>query len=189
MRRLVVGISGATGAIYGIRLLELLTNQSERTETHLVITDMGKATVTLETEYSVSDVEKLADHVYPIKDLAAAISSGSFRTDGMIVAPCSVKTLSSIANCTNDNLLTRAADVTLKQRRKLLLLFRETPLHAGHCQLMLDATRNGAIVMPPMPAFYTKPQTIGDIVDDTVARVLDHWDIDILPNRRWPESR
>ena len=184
MKRLVIGMSGATGAIYGIRLLQLL-KPCEDVETHLVITDMGKATISIESEYSVADVEKLADHVYPIKDLAAAISSGSFKTEGMIVAPCSVKTLSSVANCSNDNLLTRAADVTLKQRRKLVLLFRETPLHAGHCQLMLDASNIGAIVMPPVPAFYTKPQTIGDIVDDTVARILDFWEIDILPNRRW----
>ena len=188
MKRIVIGMSGATGAIYGIRLLELLKTRGD-VETHLVITDMGKATIKLETEYAIQDVEKLAGHVYAIKDLAAAISSGSYKTDGMIVAPCSVKTLSSIANCTNDNLLTRAADVTLKQRRKLVLLFRETPLHAGHCQLMLDAAKIGAIIMPPLPAFYTKPQSIGDIVDDTVARVLDFWDIDIAPDRRWPETR
>jgi flavin prenyltransferase len=188
MKRFVVGISGATGAIYGIRLLELLKQRGDA-ETHLVITEMGKATIAIETERSVQDVEKLANHVYPIKDLAASISSGSFTTDGMIVAPCSVKTLSAVANCTNDNLLTRAADVTLKQRRKLVLLFRETPLHAGHCQLMLDATRNGAIVMPPVPAFYTKPQSIDDLVNDTVARVLDFWDIDIQPDRRWPKIR
>jgi 4-hydroxy-3-polyprenylbenzoate decarboxylase len=188
MRRLVVGISGATGVIYGIRLLEVLRSSAD-VETHLVISDMGKATISLETEYSVQDVEKLAHRVYPVKDLAAAISSGSFRTDGMIVAPCSVKTLSSVANCTNDNLLTRAADVTLKQRRKLVLLFRETPLHVGHCQLMLDAARNGAILMPPLPAFYTKPKTVNDLVDDTVARVLDLWDLDLLPARRWPAVR
>ncbi len=188
MIRLIVGISGATGAIYGIRLLEILKSRPD-VETHLVITDMGKATITLETPYSIHEVEKLADHVYPIRDLAASISSGSFQTDGMIVAPCSVKTLSSVANCANDNLLTRAADVTLKQRRTLVLLFRETPLHAGHCQLMLDASRIGAILMPPAPAFYTKPQSIGDIVDDTVARVLDFWKIDALPGRRWPDTR
>jgi flavin prenyltransferase len=188
MKRIVIGMSGATGAIYGIRLLELLKARAD-VETHLVITDMGRATIKLETEYAIQDVEKLAGHVYAIKDLAAAISSGSFKTDGMIVAPCSVKTLSSVANCTNDNLLTRAADVTLKQQRRLVLLFRETPLHAGHCQLMLDAAKIGAIIMPPLPAFYTKPQSIGDIVDDTVARVLDFWDIDIAPDRRWPETR
>jgi 4-hydroxy-3-polyprenylbenzoate decarboxylase len=188
MTRLIVGISGATGVIYGIRILELLKSKTDL-ETHLVITDMGKATISIETEYSVQDVERLASQVYSIKDLAAAVSSGSFQTEGMIVAPCSVKTLSSVAACSNDNLLTRAADVTLKQRRRLVLLFRETPLHAGHCQLMLDATRNGAIVMPPVPAFYTKPQSVGDIVDDTVARVLDFWNLDILPNRRWPDTR
>ena len=188
MMRLVIGMSGATGAIYGIRLLEILKPRPD-VETHLVITDMGKATINIETDYAVQDVEKLADCVYGIRDLAAAISSGSFKTDGMIVAPCSVKTLSSVANCTNDNLLTRAADVTLKQRRKLILLFRESPLHAGHCQLMLDASRIGAIVMPPLPAFYTKPQTIADLVDDTVARVLDFWDMDMLPGRRWPETK
>lgn len=188
MRRIIIGMSGATGSIYGIRLLELLKPVPE-VETHLVITEMGKATIAIETDYSIGEVEKLADHVYPIRDLAAAISSGSFQTDGMIVAPCSVKTLSSVANCSNDNLLTRAADVTLKQRRKLILLFRETPLHAGHCQLMLDASNIGAIVMPPVPAFYTKPATVNDLVDDTVARVLDFWNLDLLPNRRWPETR
>ena len=188
MRRIIIGMSGATGSIYGIRLLELLKPVPE-IETHLVITEMGKATIGIETDYSPGEVEKLADHVYPIRDLAAAISSGSFETEGMIVAPCSVKTLSSVANCSNDNLLTRAADVTLKQRRKLILLFRETPLHAGHCQLMLDASNIGAIVMPPVPAFYTKPATVNDIVDDTVARVLDFWNLDLLPNRRWPETR
>jgi 4-hydroxy-3-polyprenylbenzoate decarboxylase len=188
VRRIVIGISGATGAIYGIRLLELLKDRGD-VETHLVITEMGRATISIETDRTPQDVERLAAHVYSIRDLAASISSGSFETDGMIVAPCSVKTLSSIANCTNDNLLTRAADVTLKQRRPLVLLFRETPLHAGHCQLMLDATRNGAIVMPPVPAFYTKPQSISDLVDDTVARVLDFWHIDTAPARRWPDVR
>jgi flavin prenyltransferase len=181
--RLIVGISGATGAIYGIRTLEVLKELS--VETHLVITDMGKSTISLETEYSVSAVEKLATKAYPIKDLAAAISSGSFTTDGMIVGPCSARTLSAVANCSNDNLLTRAADVTLKERRRLVLLFRETPLHAGHCQLMLDATRNGAIVMPPLPAFYLKPKTIGEMVDHTVGRVLDFWGIEMPGVKRW----
>jgi 4-hydroxy-3-polyprenylbenzoate decarboxylase len=188
MKRILIGISGATGAVYGIRLLELLKQRAEM-ETHLVITEMGKATITMEAGRSVHDVETLADRVYSIRDLAAPISSGSFSTEGMIVAPCSVKTLSAVANSTNDNLLTRAADVTLKQRRKLLLLFRETPLHAGHCELMLKASRLGAIVMPPVPAFYTRPQSVAEIVDDTIARVLDFWDIDILPERRWPDVR
>jgi 4-hydroxy-3-polyprenylbenzoate decarboxylase len=182
--KLIVGISGATGATYGIRLLEVL-HRREGFETHLIITEMGKATITMETDYTVQAVEKLATHVYNIKDLAASISSGSYRTDGMIVAPCSVKTLSSVARCANDNLLTRAADVTLKERRKLVLLFRETPLHAMHCQLMLQATQAGAIVMPPAPAFYMRPQTISDLVDQTVARVLDFWNLDFGLIKRW----
>jgi 4-hydroxy-3-polyprenylbenzoate decarboxylase len=184
--RLVVGITGATGVVYGIRTLEVLKALSE-VETHLVITEMGKTTISLETDYSLSDIERLANKVYPVRDLSAAISSGSFRCDGMIVAPCSVRTLSAVANCLNDNLLTRAADVTLKERRRLVLLFRETPLHAGHCQLMLDATRMGAIVMPPMPVFYTRPKTLNDIVDQTVGRVLDLWGLQMPGLKRWGE--
>jgi 4-hydroxy-3-polyprenylbenzoate decarboxylase len=180
---LIVGITGATGVLYGIRTLEVLKQLS--IETHLVITDMGKTTISLETDYTISYVEKLAGKVYPVKDLAAAISSGSYPTDGMIVAPCSVRTLSAIANAANDNLLTRAADVALKERRRLVLLFRETPLHAGHCQLMLDATRIGAIVMPPAPVFYTRPKTIADVVDQTVGRVLDLWGLEMPGLKRW----
>lgn len=164
-------------------MLEFLRERDD-VETHLVITDMGKATIGMETDYAIGDVEGLADRYYAIRDLAAAISSGSFQTDGMIVAPCSVKSLSSISNCANDNLLTRAADVTLKERRRLVLLFRETPLHEGHCRLMLDASRMGAVLVPPLPAFYTRPTTIDEIVDQTVGRVLDFWNIDIsIP--RW----
>jgi 4-hydroxy-3-polyprenylbenzoate decarboxylase len=138
----------------------------------------------LETDYAVHDVERLADFVYGIRDLAASISSGSYPVDGMVVAPCSVRSMSSIANCSNDNLLSRAADVTLKQRRPLVLLFRETPLHAGHCRLLESAASMGAIVMPPLPAFYTRPQSIAEMVDQTLARVLDFWKIDLgLP--RW----
>ena len=181
--KLVLGISGATGAIYAIRLLEVLRDLS--VETHLVITEMGKLTISMETEYSVAAVEKLAGKVYPIRDLAASISSGSFTTDGMIVAPCSVRTLSAVANCANDNLVTRAADVTLKERRRLVLLFRETPLHIGHCQLMVDASKMGAIVMPPLPAFYLKPKTIGEMVDHTVGRVLDFWGLEMPGGKRW----
>ena len=182
--KLIVGISGASGAIYGIRLLEVLHSR-EDIETHLVITEMGKVTITMETGYAVQDVERLATGVHSIKDLAAPISSGSYKADGMVVAPCSVRTLSAIARSANDNLLTRAADVTLKERRRLLLLFRETPLHAGHCKLMLEATEAGAIIMPPLPAFYTRPQSINDIVDHTVARVLDFWNLDFGLTRRW----
>ena len=182
--RLVVGITGATGVVYGIRTLEVLKALST-VETHLVITEMGKTTISLETDYSIGDVEKLAEKVYPVRDLSAAISSGSFPSDGMIVAPCSVRTLSAVANCSNDNLLTRAADVTLKERRKLALLFRESPLHAGHCQLMLDASRIGAILMPPMPVFYTRPRSVDDIIDQTVGRVLDLWGLEVPGLKRW----
>ena len=140
--KLIVGISGASGAVYGIRLLELLHERSD-IETHLVITEMGRATISMETNYSIKAVEGFANYVHGIRDMAASISSGSFCSDGMIVAPCSVKTLSSVANCSNDNLLTRAADVSLKERRRLLLLFRETPFNEGHCRLMLKATRMG----------------------------------------------
>jgi 4-hydroxy-3-polyprenylbenzoate decarboxylase len=181
--KLIVGISGATGVIYGVRILELLKQHGA--ETHLLVTDMGKATIAAETDYTLGYIEKLSTHVHNIRDLAASISSGSFRTDGMIVAPCSVRTLSAVANCANDNLLTRAADVCLKERRKLVLLFRESPLHAGHCQLMLDAVRNGAILMPPAPVFYTRPQSIADLVDQTVGRVLDLWGIEIPGLKRW----
>ncbi len=177
-KRLIVGISGASGVIYGIRLLELLGKRDD-VETHLVMTEMGKATVGLETDYGVQDVERLADYVYGIRDLAAPISSGSYPVDGMVVAPCSVRSLSSIAHCSNDNLLSRAADVTLKQRRRLVVLFRETPLHVGHCRLMESAATMGAIVMPPLPAFYTRPASINEMVDQTLARVLDFWQIDL----------
>lgn len=181
--KLIVGITGATGVIFGIRLLEALRELS--VETHLVITEMGKTTISMETDLAIGSVEKLATRVYPVRDLAAAISSGSFPTDGMIVAPCSVRTLSAVANCANDNLLTRAADVTLKERRRLVLVFREAPLHSGHCQLMLDASRIGAILMPPMPVFYTRPQTIAEMVDQTVGRILDLWGLEMPGLKRW----
>jgi len=181
--KLIIGMSGASGAVYGLRLLELLRERDD-VETHLVITEMGRATISMETDLSVADVEALADYVYGVRDLAATISSGSVQTDGMIVAPCSVRTLSSIARSANDNLLTRAADVTLKQRRPLVLLFRETPLHEGHCRLMGDVCRMGGIIMPPLPAFYTRPTSIDEIVDQTVGRVLDFWELDVgIP--RW----
>ena len=178
LMKLIIGISGASGAIYGIRILELLKPLPD-VETHLIATDMGRATISMETGRSFESVEAMADVAYNVRDLAAALSSGSVATDGMIVAPCSVKSLSSIARAANDNLLTRAADVTLKQRRRLVLMFRETPLHEGHCRLMVDATRLGAVLMPPVPAFYTQPETIEDIVDQTVGRVLDLWGIDV----------
>ncbi len=170
--RIVIGISGSTGAIYGIRLLQVLRDVSGL-EIHLVMSNPAKQTIALETDYTVEQVESLAHKVYRIGDIAAAIASGSFKTDGMAVIPCSIKTLSAIANSFGDNLLVRAADVTLKEHRRLVLLVRETPLHIGHLRLMTQATEMGAILFPPMPAFYHRPQTIDDIVNQTVGRVLD----------------
>ena len=172
MKRLIIGISGASGAIYGIRLLEILQVMAE-IETHLVITEAGQRTISQETEYKPADVQALADYIYPNKDIGAAIASGSFKTDGMVIAPCSMKTLSGIAHSRNDNLLTRAADVTLKERRPLILLPRETPLHLGHLRLMTAATEIGAIMLPPMPAFYNQPKSIKDLVNHTLQRCLD----------------
>jgi 4-hydroxy-3-polyprenylbenzoate decarboxylase len=186
--RLIVGMSGASGAIYGIRLLEVLRPIAE-VETHLVVTNGAKLNITLETDRDPEAVEALADEVHANQDLAATISSGSFRTEGMVVAPCSMKTLSGIVNSYAESLIVRAADVTLKERRKLVLMPREMPLHEGHCRLMYDAARMGAVIAPPMPAFYTGPQTIGDIVDHTVGRVLDQFGIDSGMVRRWQGGR
>ncbi len=171
-KRIVVGISGSTGAIYGIRLLEILRD-APGIETHLVISGPGRQTITYETDLTVKQVEALADYAYRERDIAAAISSGSFETEGMIIAPCSIKTLSAIANSYGDNLLVRAADVTLKERRTLLLLLRETPLHLGHLRLMVQAAEAGAVIMPPLPAFYNRPRTIDDLVNQTIGRALD----------------
>ncbi|MFO1154348.1 MAG: UbiX family flavin prenyltransferase [Rhodospirillales bacterium] len=167
----VVGISGATGVLYGVELLRALRRIGW--PSHLVMTEMAGRTLALETDLRLDEVRSLADVVYSVKNLAAAPASGSFRTQGMIVAPCSVKTLSGIANSFSQNLLLRAADVTLKERRPLVLLFRETPLHQGHLRLMMQATEAGAILLPPMPAFYTRPQTVLDLVRQTVFRALD----------------
>jgi len=188
-KRLIVGISGASGVIYAIRLLEVLADVPE-IETHLVISSAGKRTITFETEYSVAQIEALADCTYRQGDIAAAISSGSFPTLGMVVVPCSVKTLSGIAISYSDNLLLRAADVVLKEHRKLVLVFRETPLHLGHLRSMVQLAEMGAIIMPPVPAFYNLPASVNDIVDQTVNRVLDLLDIE-LPHdlfQRWPLS-
>jgi 4-hydroxy-3-polyprenylbenzoate decarboxylase len=177
-RRLVVGISGATGAIYGVRLLEVLKSVPN-VETHLVISNAAKQTIAQETDYTVKEVQDLADVVYRFNDIGAAISSGSFKTMGMVVIPCSMKTLAGIAHSFTDNLLTRAADVTLKDRRRLVLVTRETPLHIGYLRLMIQVTELGAIIAPPMPAFYHRPKTIDDIVNQTVNRVLDLFDIEL----------
>ena len=187
MKRLIVAITGASGVIYGIRALEILRGVAG-VESHLILTPSGARTIIEETAYGVDKVRKLAHHEYNYKDIGASISSGSFKTAGMLVAPCSVKSLSGIAHCYNDELVVRAADVCLKERRRVVLLFRETPLHAGHIALMEQATRNGAIVMPPVPAFYSRPQTIDDLVMQTVGRALDLFEIDAQVVKRWTES-
>ncbi|MGL5990359.1 MAG: UbiX family flavin prenyltransferase [Plesiomonas sp.] len=174
--RLIVGISGASGAIYGIRLLEVL-QQLPEIETHLIISQAARRTLDLETDYSLRQVTELADVYHDVRNIAASVSSGSFRTCGMVILPCSIKTLSGIVHSYADDLLVRAADVVLKERRRLLLAVRETPLHLGHLRMMTQAAELGAVIMPPVPAFYHRPQTIYDLVDQTVNRVLDQFDI------------
>lgn len=181
--RLIVGISGASGVIYGVRLLEELRKLP--VETHLVMTRTAEVTLAHETDLKASDVRQLADVAYRIDDLAAAVSSGSFRTIGMIVAPCSMRSLGEIAHGITSNLLTRAADVVLKERRRLVLVARETPLHAIHLRNMATLADMGAIVAPPVPAFYNRPRTLDDIIDHTVGRVLDLFDLDPGIVKRW----
>ncbi|MEZ2126474.1 MULTISPECIES: UbiX family flavin prenyltransferase [unclassified Sinorhizobium] len=187
MRRIIIAITGASGVIYGVRALQLLRDLPD-VETHAIISPAALRTASDELDISAEEIRNLADTLYNYRDIGAAVSSGSFRTAGMLVAPCSVKTLSGIANCYNDELIVRAADVCLKERRRVVLLFRETPLHAGHIALMEQATRNGAIVMPPVPAFYSRPQTIDDIINQTVGRALDLFDIDLPIVKRWKEE-
>jgi 4-hydroxy-3-polyprenylbenzoate decarboxylase len=187
VRRIVVGISGASGTIYGLRLLERLRDVPG-VETHAVVSPSARRTAGFELDVPPAHLEAAAHVTHRYQDLAAPISSGSFRTDGMIVAPCSVRSLSGIANSNSDNLLVRAADVTLKERRPLLLLLRETPLHIGHLRLMLRAAEMGAVIAPPVPAFYNRPVTIDDIVDYTVDRVLDQFGIELPSLRRWGGS-
>lgn len=188
VRRIIVGITGASGAIYGIRVLEALRELPD-VETHLIMSSAGQATVAYETGYRVGEVRALADHVHSNRDTGASIASGSFRTAGMIIAPCSIKTLSGVAMSYGSGLITRAADVVLKERRRLVLLLRETPLHAGHINLMRLATAAGAVIAPPVPAFYTRPLSVDDIVNHTVARALDLFDIDIKGTQRWAGLR
>lgn len=178
MKRIVVGISGATGAIYGVRLLQILRTVPT-IETHLVLTSAAKRTIGLETDFSVAQIEGLADQSHRASDIAASISSGSFRAAGMIVAPCSMKTVSGIATSYSDNLLLRAADVMLKDRRSLVLLVRETPLHLGHLRLLVQVAEMGAVVMPPVPAFYHRPSTLEAVIDQTLNRALDLLEIDL----------
>lgn len=187
-QRLVVAITGSSGALYGIRLLEVLS-RLRKVETHLVISKGGKLTIGLETGRSVREVEALADEVHSDQNLAASIASGSFRTAGMVVAPCSMKTLSGIVHSYADTLVVRAADVVLKERRRLVLMPRESPLHAGHCRLLLQAAEMGAVIAPPMPAFYNAPRSIDDMVDHSVGRVLDLFELDSGLVKRWTGPR
>ncbi|AYA39770.1 UbiX family flavin prenyltransferase [Xenorhabdus nematophila] len=186
MKKLIVGLTGASGAIYGVRLLQVL-QPVEGIETHLVISQSARQTLVLETDYSLRDVQTLADVVHDNRDIAASISSGSFKTLGMVILPCSIKTLSGIVHSYTDGLITRAADVVLKEGRKLVLGVRETPLHLGHLRLMTQAAEIGAVIMPPVPAFYHRPDSIQDIIDQTVNRVLDQFDIDLPEDlfKRW----
>lgn len=183
MKRIIVGITGASGVVYGIRALEML--RAAGAETHLVLTPSAIRTIAEETDMDADAVRALATVAHGHRDIGATIASGSFRTDGMLVAPCSVKTLSGIAHCFDDELVVRAADVQLKERRRVVLLFRETPLHAGHIALMERATLNGAIVMPPVPAFYHRPASVDEIVTQTVGRALDLFGIEMPGVRRW----
>ena len=183
MRRIIVGMSGATGVIYAVRMLKTLSACG--VETHLVVTQSALKNMAIETEYTATDLEALAHTVYDVDDVGGAIASGSYKVDGMVVVPCSIKTLSAIANSFNYNLLVRAADVTLKERRRLVLVVRETPLHEGHLELMTKVTRMGGVIMPPVPAFYHVPKTIDDLIDQTVGKVLDLFGIDAKLFRRW----
>ena len=182
--RLIIGITGASGVIYGIRLLETLRDQ-EDVETHLVMSSSGRMNIGIETDWKAKDVEDLADVVHRNNDVGAMIASGSYRSDGMIVAPCSMKTLSGIVNSYADNLLCRAADVMLKERKRLILVPRESPLHSGHCRLLYEASKMGIDIAPPMPAFYNRPETVDDIVNHTVGRILDLIGLDAGLVQRW----
>ncbi|HZH81880.1 MAG TPA: UbiX family flavin prenyltransferase [Phototrophicaceae bacterium] len=186
-RRLIIGISGATGAIYGVRMLEILA-KFEDIETHLVMSKAGRMTIQVETPFSVKNVEALADVVHDINNVGASISSGSFRTEGMVIAPCSMKSMGGIAHSLGGDLLVRAADVVLKERKKLVLVVRETPLHLGHLEAMASLTRMGAMIFPPVPAFYHRPKTLDDIINQTVTRILDQFDIDVKLFQRWDDE-
>ena len=180
---MIVGVSGATGVTYAVRLLHVLRDLS--IESHLVVTKPGEMTVAYECDLALKELRALADVNYSAADIGAAISSGSFRTIGMVVAPCSMRTVGEISSCATSNLLTRAADVCLKERRRLVLMVRETPLHAGHLKAMLSVTEAGAVIFPPVPAFYARPRTLSDMVDHTVGRVLDLFDLEAGLVERW----
>ena len=182
MRSLVIGISGASGVIYGIRMLEVLRG---KIETHLVMTEQAKQTLALETDMSVKAVESLASFIHSDNDLSSSLASGSFKTLGMIIIPCSIKTLSAVANSYNQTLIARAADVNLKERRRVVLVVRETPFHLGHIKLMAKVTKTGGVILPPVPAFYHKPESISDIIDHTVGKILDLFEIQHQLFQRW----
>ena len=185
-KRLVVGISGASGVTYGVRLLQVL--QESDYETHLIISKSGELNIEIETDYDPADVKAMADYVYDHKNVAASLASGSFLTEGMVVVPCTIKTLSGIANSYNENLLVRAADVTLKEKRKLALVVRETPLHKGHLRLLTMAADMGAHILPPVPSFYHMPKTIDDIIDQTIGKIFDYIGIKHDLFKRWGEE-
>ena len=185
-RRLIVGISGASGIVYGVRMLEVL--RDSEVETHLVMSKSAEVTLAYETALKVAEVKALADVVYPNTDIGAAVSSGSFRTEGMVVAPCSIRTVSEIAHGTTTSLLTRAADVVLKERRRLVLMVRESPLHTGHLRTLTLASEIGAVIAPPVPGFYANPQSLDDLVDHTVGRALDLFGIEAGLVKRWGEA-
>jgi 4-hydroxy-3-polyprenylbenzoate decarboxylase len=186
--RIVVGITGSTGSIYGIRLLEVLS-ATPGVETHLVLSGPGKQTLLAETDYSVKDVEALAHTVHDNRDIGSSLASGSFRTAGMAIAPCSIKTLSDLATCHSDTLVARAGDVSLKEGRPLVVVVRETPLHVGHLRQMTAVAEMGAVILPPMPAFYLRPQTVAEIVDHTVGRILDRLGVANALVPEWPGIR
>ncbi|MDP6032857.1 MAG: UbiX family flavin prenyltransferase [Candidatus Marinimicrobia bacterium] len=182
-KKIVVGISGASGVVYGVRLLSVLSEKN--VETHLIISNSGEKNIQIETDYNIDEVKKMASYVYDHKNMAAKVASGSFLVDGMVVVPCTIKTLSGIANSYSENLIVRAADVTLKEKRKLVLVVRETPLHKGHLRLMSLAADSGAHILPPVPSFYHYPKTIDDIINQTVGKILDYLEIEHDLFRRW----
>jgi len=186
-KRLIIGVSGATGAIYGVRMLEILAKIDE-IETHLVLSKAGKMTIQVETPYSVKEVEAMADVVHDINNVGASISSGSFRTAGMVIAPCSMKSMGCLAHSIGGDLLVRAADVVLKERKKLVIVVRETPLHLGHLEAMASLTRMGAVIFPPVPAFYHRPKTLDDVINQTVTRILDQFEIEVDLFHRWDDD-
>lgn len=181
--RIVIGIAGASGVIYGVRMLQLLKDTDY--ETHLIISEAAKLNIEIETRYKAKEVAAMADYTYDHKNIAASVASGSFLTEGMVVVPCTIKTLSGIANSYTENLLVRAADVTLKEKRKLVLVVRETPLHKGHLRLMTMAADLGAHILPPVPSFYHMPKTIEDIIDQTIGKIFDYMDVEHKLFKRW----